>query len=162
MWHGGFRYLRPRTPPAYGFSCRPHRSTHPGRPPACREGYSIEENKDKYILSHLISQCFPEAHSHGARGRGCRHAVWTRCEWPVSNSGVQRRLRLQKCTPSEILSLCLTLHFCSRLPPLSEGGQSGWRSCRLDLLSTFSSREKLKKILCIRMLLLNSTFSSLY
>ena len=32
------------------------------------------------------------------------------------------------------------------LPPLSEGGQSGWHSCRLDFLVTFLSRKKSRKI----------------
>ena len=76
-----------------------------------------------------------EIFRHGARGREGRHAVRTRREWPASNSGVQRRLRLQKCKAFGVTyPFCSGRHFCSRLPPLSEGGQSGRISCRLDLL----------------------------
>ncbi len=111
------------------------------------ELYTCWHNKDEYKVKKnciLPPTRFTESFAHRARGRVGRHAVRTRCEWPASNSGVQRRLRLQKCMPSVSFPVCYMLHFCSRLPPLSEGGQSGRDSCRLDLLATFLSREKLK------------------
>ena len=50
------------------------------------------------------------------------------------------------------VSTCLTFAACESVsvssllsPPLSEGGQSGWHSCRLDFLDTFLSRKKYRK-----------------
>ena len=74
----------------------------------------------------LTPTCFAEAPTHRARGWACRHAVRTRREWPASNSGVQRRLRLQKCKAfgvSFLFALAgIFVHVCRRCQRADRAG----------------------------------------
>ena len=74
----------------------------------------------------LLGWCFSETLPHRARGRGCRHAVRTRREWPASNSGVQRRLRLQKCKAFGVIFLFapagIFVHVCRRCQRADRAG----------------------------------------
>ena len=67
-----------------------------------------------------------EIFRHGARGREGRHAVRTRREWPASNSGVQRRLRLQKCKAFGVSFLFapagIFVHVCRRCQRADRAG----------------------------------------
>ena len=72
-------------------------------------------------------QCgIKEIFRHGARGREGRHAVRTRREWPASNSGVQRRLRLQKCKALRVSFLfapaSIFVHVCRRCQRADRAG----------------------------------------
>ena len=95
-----------------------------------RELYTCWHNKDesdgKTNRFHLILGGFREASAHRARGRGCRHAVRTRREWPASNSGVQRRLRLQKCKAFGVSLLFVPagifVHVCRRCQRADRAG----------------------------------------
>ena len=81
---------------------------------------------EKPTVFHLILVNFTETPVHRARGREGRHAVRTRCEWPASNSGVQRRLRLQKCKAFGVSFLFapagIFVHVCRRCQRADRAG----------------------------------------
>ncbi len=95
-------------------------------------------------------QCgIKEMFRHGARGREGRHAVRTRREWPASNSGVQRRLRLQKCKAFGVSFLFapagIFVHVCRRCQRADRAG-----GIHVGLIfCNFSIKRKVKDYNCL-------------